>query len=116
VSTGTSPRDPARLSTQREAACILHDLTENLVEIRPMQDGSYLWAFRTDAALHDRFCDWGSAEADLEPEAAEDDARHRPRVMPSDEAREMRATLSHELAKILERKGVHERLAQLNAA
>ena len=81
-----------------------------------MQDGTFLCAFRADAALHDRFCNWGSAEADLEPEEVEDDARHLARVGPSDEVRELRATLSHELAKILARKGVRERLTQLNAA
>jgi len=116
VSTGDTTRAAARLSTQREAASLLHDITEHLVEIRPMKGGEYLLAFRVDASLHDRFCGWGSAEADLEPEEAECDARHLPRLGPSDAVRELRATLSHELAKILERKGVREKLAQLTAA
>lgn len=109
-------RAKARQATQREAARILHDMIEHLVEIRPLHGGELLVAFRVDTALHDRLCDWGSAEADLEDEEAEDDARDLPRVGCSDATRELRATLSHELAKILERKGVRQKLAEINAA
>ena len=108
-------RNAARLSTQREAASILHDIVERL-EVRPMPDGRTLFAFWGDTAMHDRVCEWGTAEDDLEPEDGEDCERNLPKLGADGEIRELRAALSHELAKILARKGVSEKLAQLNAA
>lgn len=115
VATQDMTRNAARLSTQREAASILHDIVERL-EVRPMPDGRTLFAFWGDAAMHDRVCEWGSAEDDLEPEDGEEDERDLPRLGADGEVRELRAALSHELAKILARKGVRERRAQLHAA
>lgn len=115
MTTQDPTRAAARASTQREAVSLLHDIFD-ILDVRPMPDGTVLHTFRSDGAFHDRLCEWGAADEDLEPEEAENDGRHYPRLQPSDEAREIRATLSRELAKILARKGVSERLAQLNAA